>query len=473
MDSQNFRKQAHQLVDWMADYLENVEQFPPKSLVKPREIYEQIPEEPPLEGETFEAIFQDFLDTIIPGITHWQHPNFHAYFPANNSYPSVLAEMLTATMGAQGMVWETSPAAAELEEKVMNWLKTLMGLPRDWAGVIQDTASTATLCALLTAREKFSNFQINEKGFTQEKFTIYCSSETHSSIEKDVKIAGFGRQSLRKIPVDAQFALIPEKLEEAIQQDLAEGYQPLCVIATVGTTSSTGLDPLRPMGEICQKYNIFFHVDAAYVGTAALLPEKQWILDGIELADTYLFNPHKWMFTNFDCTAYFVKDPDALVRTFEILPEYLKTKQDRVVNNYRDWGIPLGRRFRALKLWFVMRSFGLEGMQKKLRHHLALTQNLKTKLEAHPDFEILAPVEFNLICFRYHPARIEAEEEVNQLNVRLLENLNKSGQVYLTHTKLKGIFTLRVVIGQTQVAQKHVDKLWNLLQQEAQALSPV
>ncbi|MDX2305793.1 MAG: pyridoxal-dependent decarboxylase [Microscillaceae bacterium] len=471
MNSQDFRKEAHKLVDWMADYFENIEQYPVKSQLAPQDIYRQIPDSPPQQGEPFEQIFEDFQQKILPGITHWQHPSFFAYFNGNNSFPSVLGEMLTATLAAQCMVWDTSPAAAELEEKVMNWLKEMMGIPANFEGVIQDTASTATLCALLTAREKFSNYQINQKGFQQENFMVYASSETHSSIDKAVKIAGLGIDNLRKIPANKQFAMIPEELDKAIRDDLAVGKKPLCVIATVGTTSSTAIDPVRSLGEICQKYGIFYHIDAAYAGTAALLPEKRWILDGIELADTYLFNPHKWMFTNFDCTAYFVKDKKALIRTFEILPEYLKTQSDALVNNYRDWGIQLGRRFRALKLWFVIRSFGVEGIQNKLRKHLELAQWLKNKIEFHPDFEILAPLEFNLLCLRYKPQDIQDEAQLDFLNQKLIEKINRSGKAYLTHTRLKGTYTIRIAIGQTSVEARHIENLWEILQREAALLN--
>ncbi len=463
MSPQDFRKHAHQLVDWMADYLEQVEQYPVKSQVVPREIYEQLADAPPQEGEAFEQIFDDFEQIILPGITHWQHPSFFAYFPANNSYPSVLAEMLMATLGAQCMSWETSPAAAELEEKMMNWLKQLKGLPAQWSGVIQDTASTATLCALLTAREQYSNCQINQKGFAGQRFRVYASEQTHSSIEKAIKIAGIGAENFVKIAVDEEYALLPEALEQAIQADIAQGLQPLCVIATLGTTSSTALDPIKAMGEICQKYGIFFHIDAAYAGTAAILPEKQAMLKGVELADSYLFNPHKWMFTNFDCTAYFVKDKEALLRTFEILPEYLKTAHDRVVNNYRDWGVPLGRRFRALKLWFVMRSFGVEGLQNKLRKHLQLAQVFKGLIEQSTHFELLAPVSLNLVCFRWIPDASFSPEQLNQKNEQLLQQLNQTGKVYLTHTKLNGVYTLRAVFGQTYVEERHIQHLWDLL----------
>lgn len=463
MNSKEFRKNAHQLVDWIADYFDNIEKYPVKSQVAPREVYNSLPDELPAKGEDFQAIFKDFEEKIIPGMTHWQHPSFFAYFPANGSFPSLLGEMLTSAMGAQCMIWETSPAAAELEEKMMHWLKQLMGIPEHFEGVIQDTASTATLCAILTAREYYTDYQINTRGFQDEKFTIYCSVHTHSSIDKAVKIAGLGSVNLRKVAVDKVFALDPKALEKAIQQDIAQGYTPLCTVAAVGTTSSTAVDPIKAIGKVCNKYNVWLHIDAAYVGTATMLPEKRWAIEGLELADSYVFNPHKWMFTNFDCTAYFVKSKEALIRTFEIMPEYLKTKSDgQQVNNYRDWGVPLGRRFRALKLWFVMRSFGVEGLQAKIRGHIQLTEKLAKVIRKRNDFEILAPVDFNLICFRYCPAGVN-DEDLNQINARILHNINDSGKAYLTHTKLNGIYTLRLVIGQTNVTKKQVDAVWKLI----------
>ncbi|MEM9982696.1 MAG: pyridoxal-dependent decarboxylase [Bacteroidota bacterium] len=416
MDLEAFRAQAHKLVDWMADYLEKVEEYPVKSQVQPKEIYRQIPAQAPELGEPMEAIWEDFQKVILKGITHWQSPNFYAYFPANNSYPSILAEMLMATVGAQCMVWETSPAATELEERMMEWLITALGLPQGWQGVIQDTASTATLCALLSARERCTDYLTNEQGVQQAPtLRVYASSQTHSSIEKAVKIAGLGKQNLVYVAVDEQFILQPAALQEAIEADLAAGYQPMCVIATIGTTSTTAVDPLPAMAFICEQYDLWLHVDAAYAGVATILPAYRWMIEGLEKADSYVFNPHKWMFVNFDCTAYFVKDAEKLVRTFEILPEYLKTAADEQVNNYRDWGIPLGRRFRALKLWFVLRSFGIEGIQEKVSKHIALAQWLGEQVVQHPQFELLAPVQLGLVCFRYKPKNLSATQ-INQLN---------------------------------------------------------
>ncbi len=465
MNQNEFRKNAHQIVDWIADYWENIESLPVKAQVEPFEIYKQLPATAPDSGESFEAIMTDFQQIIVKGMTHWQHPAFMAYFPANSSAPSVLAEMLTAAMGAQGMIWQTSPAVAELEQRMMEWLADLCGLPKDWHGVIQDTASTATLCAILTARERKTNFKINTQGFENQSFTLYCSTETHSSIDKAVRIAGLGSDNLQKIAVDDRFAMIAENLEKRIIEDLQNDKTPLCVIASIGTTSSTAVDPLREIAEICTKYGIWLHVDAAFAGSAAILPEKRWILEGLEHADSYVFNPHKWLFTNFDCTAYYVKDKGILLKTFEILPEYLKTPLDKVVNNYRDWGVQLGRRFRSLKLWFVMRSFGAEGLRSKIREHLRLADIFKAKLAADKRFEILAPVEFNLVCFRYLPENEDNTEKINLANEQLLAKLNATGKVYLTHTKLKGIYTIRAVFGQTNVSEKQVELLWNLLQE--------
>ncbi len=470
MDTQRFRTEGHKLIDWMADYLEDVRHFPVKSTVKPGEIISKIPPAPPAEGTSFHDIFADFQKDILPGVTHWQHPSFFAYFPANSSAPSVLAEMLTATLGAQCMLWQTSPAAAELEERMMQWLGQMIGLPPGFEGVIQDTASTATLCAMLTAREKRSNYRVNDCGFSDQKFVLYCSTETHSSIEKGVKIAGFGRQNLRQIAADDKFAMLPSELEKAILQDKAAGLTPLCVIATIGTTGSTAIDPIKQIADICVQQGIWLHIDAAFAGNALLLPEMRWMSEGLELADSFVFNPHKWMLTNFDCSAYFVRDKEALVRTFEILPEYLKTAEADRVNNYRDWGIPLGRRFRALKLWFVIRSYGVEGLQRIIREHIALSRWVVEQIKNSDDFELLAPAPLSLVCFRYHPRGIDDQVALNQLNERLLATLNATGKLYMTHTKLRGNYTLRMVTAQTQVTREDIEAAWDLIQSTARSL---
>lgn len=471
MQTNEFRAYAHQFVDWMADYIENIEQYPVKSQVNPRQIFNQLPDNPPETGESMADIMDDFRQVILPGITHWQSPNFFAYFPANSSYPSVLAEMLTATLGTQCMIWETSPAAAELEEKMMNWLIKMLGLPDHLEGVIQDTASTATLAAILTAREKYSNYRINQSGFTGNfRLKVYCSSETHSSIEKAVKIAGFGRENLVKIEVDSEFKMQADQLAEKIKKDIDEGNKPVCVVATMGTTSTTAIDPLREIGEVCKKFDVWLHVDAAYAGTALILPEYRWMLEGIENVDSFVFNPHKWMFTNFDCSAYFVKDKEALIKTLEILPEYLKTRSRGGVNDYRDWGIPLGRRFRALKLWFVIRSFGIGGLQEKIRYHISLAQKLHKIIENDTSFEIMAPVPLNTVCFRYRPQQIKNREEINRLNEILLTQINKTGKLYLTHTKLHGNYVIRMVTAQTNVQEDHIVRAWDIIKETANGL---
>lgn len=471
IDSKEFRKYAHDFVDWMADYLETVENLPVKSQVKPGEIFSQIPDQAPETGESMDGIFKDFQEIILPGMTHWQSPNYFAYFTANSSYPSVLAEMLTSTMAAQCMMWETSPAAAELEEKVMNWLRDMCGLPGDFEGVIQDTASTATLVAFLTARERVTEYRINEEGFSgDQKFRIYCSTEAHSSIEKAVKMAGFGRKNLVKIEVDEALAISPEKLEEAIEKDLQEGLVPLCVVAALGTTGTVAIDPLEPLAYICNKHGIWLHVDAAYAGTAMVLPEQRWMIRGIEGVDSFVFNPHKWMFTNFDCSAYYVKDTEALIRTFEILPEYLKTGTRGQVNDYRDWGVQLGRRFRALKLWFVIRDYGVEGIRQKIRDHLAWAGELAEEIKGTADFELLEPQHMGLVCFRYNPPGMEDPEKLNTLNQELMQNLNESGKIFLTHTKVRGLVILRMVVGQTHVTRAHVMRAWDLIRDTAQGL---
>lgn len=472
MNINDFRVHAHDIVDWMADYFENIESYPVKSTVGPRDIFNQIPDHPPGEGEEIKSIMEDLDRIIMPGMTHWQSPNFFAYFPANSSYPSLLAEMITSCLGAQCMIWETSPAAAELEEKMMNWLAGMIGIPQSFQGVIQDTASTATLTALLTAREKFAGYEINEKGFRDHhEFRIYCSTETHSSIEKAVKIAGFGKSNLVKIQVDQEFRISPKHLGKAIVNDLKQGKVPLCVVATIGTTGTTAIDPLKEISDICKRYRIWLHVDAAMAGTALILPEFRWMIDGIESVDSFVFNPHKWMFTNFDCSAYFVRDAEALIRTFEILPEYLKTRTRGTVNDYRDWGIPLGRRFRALKLWFVIREFGVNGLQKKIRNHLALAVKLKTLIMEDHNFELMAPVPLNTVCFRFNPNGCEDEKTLNLLNEQLLQELNNSGKLFLTHTKLNGKYALRMVTAQTNVTEQHVLNAWKRIREYADRIN--
>lgn len=472
MDPETFRRFGHEAVDWVADYLQGVERYPVLSPLFPGEVCGKIPANFPQTGESMEAILKDFREIILPGITHWNHPRFFAYFPANNSGPSILAELLSAGLGVNAMLWQTSPAATELEEAVMDWLRQMLGLPEGFRGVIQDTASTATLCALLCAREQLSQFQINAEGLSswceRGALRVYASQEAHSSVEKGVKIAGLGARNLVPISVDDAYGLDPEDLERRVREDRERGFLPCCVVATVGTTSSTALDPLQPIGEIARRHGLWFHVDAALAGSAAILPEMRWILEGIEQADSLVFNPHKWLFTNFDCSAFFCRHPQTLTATFSILPEYLKTDLDRQVTNFRDWGIQLGRRFRALKLWFVLRYYGLDGLQERLREHLSLAQEFKGWIEESADFEALAPVPLNTICFRFNPRKGASQaalspEDLEGLNKAILDEVNRSGRIFITHTRLKGTFCLRLCIGQTQTRREHVLQAWEAL----------
>jgi aromatic-L-amino-acid decarboxylase len=468
----DFRRYAHQLADWMADYFRDVGQLPVTSSVRPGDIRARIPASPPERGEPFERVLQDFRDVVLPGMTHWNHPSWFGYFPANNSPPSILAEMLTATMGAQCMSWATSPAATELEQVTMEWLRQLLSLPEEFVGVIQDSASTATLVALLSARERATAHVAGAKGLAETGIglTVYASTEAHSSVDKGVKLAGYGLDRLRHVPVDAEFAMRVDALERMISQDLAAGLIPACVVATIGTTSSTAIDPLLAIARTCRQHGIWLHVDAAYAGSAAIVPELRPLFNGVEQADSFVFNPHKWLLVNFDCTAYFVRDEETLVRTFQVTPEYLRTERDAEVVNFRDWGIQLGRRFRALKLWFVMRTYGAEGLRDLLRKHVGLAREFAGWIEQSPEFELMAPVPFGLVCFRYRPAGLVAGEAVNELNRRLLARVNASRRVHLTHTDLGGDYVIRMAIGQLQTERRHVDEAWQLIRTAAAEL---
>jgi aromatic-L-amino-acid/L-tryptophan decarboxylase len=459
MDPEEFRQHAHHLADWMADYFRDVGTMPVTPGVQPGDILRQIASGPPEQGEPFQRLFQQFREIIMPGMTHWNHPGWFAYFPANNSPPSVLAEMLTATLGAQCMSWATSPAATELEQAMMEWLRQMVALPTGFVGVIQDTASTATLIALLSAREKATGYA-----------TVYTSTQAHSSVDKGVKLAGYGLERLRKVAVDASYAMRPDELERAIAADLEAGLTPACVVATIGTTSSTAVDPLPAIAGICRRHGVWLHVDAAYAGAAAIVPELRHLFDGVEHADSFVFNPHKWLLVNFDCSAYFVRDQEALVRTFQVTPEYLRTDQDRAVVNFRDWGIQLGRRFRALKLWFVIRSYGVEGLRAMIRRHVELAQELAGWVDADPDFELMAPVPFGLVCFRYRPDGV-SDTQVDDLNRRLLARVNASRRVHLTHTLLGERYVIRMAIGQRETERQHVEEAWSLIREAAKGVA--
>ncbi|MBW1889409.1 MAG: aspartate aminotransferase family protein [Deltaproteobacteria bacterium] len=469
MSPGEFRRCGRAVVDWIADYYETIETFPVLSQVKPGQISDQLPDMPPETGEAFDRILKDVDDIILPGVTHWQSPNFFAYFPANASGPAILGELLSAGLGVQGMLWSTSPACTELETRVLDWLVDMLALPEGFkstakgGGVIQDSASGAALCAVLAARERVTGHGVNVKG-CREPLVAYVSTQTHSSVEKAVKIAGVGSDNLHLIPVDADFALRPEALAEQIKIDHKAGCTPFFVCGTVGTTSSNAMDPLPEIGRICREEGLWFHVDAAMSGTAALCPEYRHIHAGLELADSYCFNPHKWMFTNFDCDCFFVKDRETLVRTLSILPEYLRNTASDLgeVIDYRDWHVPLGRRFRSLKLWFVLRHYGVEGLQHHVRKHVQLAQDFAGWVDAAKEFECVAPAPLNLVCFRHTSG--------DAFNKELVERLNRSGKLFLTHTTLNDQYVLRMCIGQTHTDERHVKRAWHLIQDTAEKI---
>lgn len=471
MDTEVFRRHGHELIDWVADYLDRVEDYPVLSRVAPGDIRDSLPQRPPERGEPMERILADFRDLIMPGVTHWNHPRFFAYFPANNSGPSILGELLSAGLGVNAMLWETCPAATELEALVMDWLRQMLGLPNDFRGVIQDTASTGTLCALVCARERLTNFGINARGFAEGArggpLRVYASKEAHSSVEKGAKIAGFGATNVVAIHVDDAYAMDPRDLESRITADKASGFRPCCIVATVGTTSSTAIDPLVPIAAIAERHSLWLHVDAALAGSAAILPEKRWLLDGAQTADSLIFNPHKWLFTNFDCSAYLTRDANTLTAALSVLPAYLATERDAEVTNFRDWSIQLGRRFRALKLWFVLRSFGVDGLRERLREHIRLADEFRRWVEKDEDFEVLAPVPLNTVCFRFRPLDASGtegrEEALEAANKQLLHEVNASGRIYITDTRLDGRYALRFCVGQARTRRRHVAEAWQCI----------
>ena len=462
MSSTEFRKYGYEVIDWIADYYENVEQYPVKSNVKPGDIRSSLEKNPPISGVSMEHILEDIDKLIMPGITHWQSPKFFGYFPTNTSGPSILADLISSGLGVNGMLWETSPACTELETHVLDWLADMLSLPNhfksknDGGGVIQDTASSASLCAMIAAREKKNKGNSNLFG-SRECLVAYTSSQAHSSIEKAAMIAGIGSKNIRHVEVNNDFSMNTSSLKKQIIKDIGQGYIPFFVCATIGTTSSNAIDSVNDIGKICAQYELWMHVDAAMAGTAALCPEYQYMQEGLEYADSYLFNPHKWMLTNFDCSCLFIKNRDHLVNALSIMPEYLKTESSKTANviDYRDWQIPLGRRFRSLKLWAVIRYYGIDGLQNYVRNHIELTQEFFSWIKNEEGFEIIAPAPLNLVCFRARGS--------NRLNEELLKNINNAGEIFITHTKLNDLFTLRFCIGQADTNIDHIKLAWKLI----------
>ncbi|WP_340114799.1 pyridoxal-dependent decarboxylase [Maribellus mangrovi] len=462
MSPEQFRAEGKKIIDWIADYYENIEKYPVLSQVNPGEILSSLPKDPPQHGESMEHMMQDIDEKIMPGITHWQSPNFFAYFPSNTSFPSILGDLVSSGLGVQGMIWATSPAATELETRVLDWLADMMGMPEKFkstssgGGVIQDTASTSALTAVIAARERATNMESNQTGVRQ-KLVAYISTQTHSSLEKALKMAGIGKDNLRLVDVDEKFAMRPELLKAHIQKDKASGLQPFFICGALGTTSSNAMDPLRKIGEIAQSENCWFHIDAAMSGTAMLCPEFRHFMHGAELADSYCFNPHKWMFTNFDCDVFWVANRNELINTFSILPEYLKNKatESGAVFDYRDWHVQLGRRFRALKLWFVIRHYGVEGLQFHIRKHVQLSKMFTQWINESDDFELFVEPPLNLVCF--------CHKNGDDFNLKLMNEVNESGKLFFTHTKLKGQIVLRMSIGQTNTEEAHLEAAWKLI----------
>lgn len=469
--AQEFREHGHRAVDWIANYMETVDSFPVRSTVEPGSIRAKLPPHPPEQGESFDAVLRDIDSIIMPGITHWQSPNFFAYYPSNSSGPAVLGDLLSSGLGVQGMLWSTSPAATELESHVLDWLVEALALPQRFSstgpggGVIQDSASSATLCALLAARERATNYTNRTTGFERGVFTVYTSQETHSSLDKAVMIAGIGLDRLRKIPTNAALEMDVSRLRKAMVADRTAGLEPLMVAGTVGTTSTGAVDPIAAIGELCSQQRVWLHVDGAMFGSAAVCPETRAIHAGLEFADSYCFNPHKWLLTNFDCDCMYVADREPLVRSMSVLPEYLKNdaSESGSVVDYRDWHIPLGRRFRSLKLWLVLRHYGLEGLRAHIRHHLELAEWFATQVADDPAFELVVPRSLPLVCFRHRSD--------DSFNEALLENINASGRAFLTHTRVKGQYALRMALGGAATDRKHVESTWRLIQTLAANLS--
>ena len=461
MKTDEFKKQGYKVIDWLADYYEHVEEYPVLSQVEPGDIRSKLPEKAPNTGRAHDEILND-MNILMPGITHWQSPNFHAFFPCATSGPAILGDLISTGLGVNGMSWATSPACTELETHILDWLVDMMDLPVKFksnskgGGVIQDTASSASLVALLCSREKASNGRTNENGSNGD-FIAYTSSQAHSSIEKAVKIAGIGKNNMRMVDVDQNFSMDSSHLRQLIEKDISNGLKPIFVCATVGTTSSTAIDPVNEIGKICKEFGIWLHVDAAMAGPAALCKEYRFINDGLNYADSYNFNPHKWMLTSFDCSIFYVADRSQLINTMSILPEYLKNKTStsESVFDLRDWGIPLGRRFRALKLWHVINYYGVSGLQEFIRTHMENTKILHSWIEMEKDFEIVTPTPLTLICFRHTKG--------NNFTEKLLNTINESGKAYMTHTKLNDQYIIRFSVGQTSTTIDHLKDTWNYI----------
>lgn len=466
MSPEEFRQYGHQLIDLIADYRQSVDQRPVMAQVQPGYLKAALPDAAPQQAEPFERVLEDVEQLLIPGLSHWQHPQFYGYFPSNGTLSSVLGDFLSTGLGVLGLSWQSSPALSELEETTLDWLRQLLGLSGQWSGVIQDTASSSTLVALICARERASAYALAHGGLQahDKPLIIYASAQAHSSVDKAALLAGFGRDNIRLIATDATFALLPDALQAAIEQDIAAGNQPCAIVATTGTTATTALDPLLPIGRIAQAHGLWLHVDSAMAGSAMILPECRWMWDGIELADSLVVNAHKWLGVAFDCSLYYVRDPQHLIRVMSTNPSYLQSSVDGEVKNLRDWGIPLGRRFRALKLWFMLRSEGVEALQQRLRRDLDNARWLAEQVQAEAHWQLLAPVQLQTLCIRHCPDGLDGQA-LDAHTRSWAERLNASGRAYVTPAQLDGQWMVRVSIGALPTERLHVEQLWATLRE--------
>lgn len=467
----DFRRVAHAAVDWIADYLEHPERHPVRSQVAPGDIARALPAAPPTHGEPLDAMLADVQQTLLPGITHWNHPGFFAYFANSGAYPGILAELLTAGLNANGMLWITSPAVTELEQVTLDWLRQLMGLSAPWFGEITDTASVSTFYALAAARERIAP-SVRTQGMAGRtdlpRLRVYCSEHAHSSIDKAVIALGLGHHNLVKIPADDMLRMRPDALRDAMATDLAKGYRPMAVVPCVGTTSATSVDPVAAVVQIAREFDCWVHVDAAYAGVAAIVPELRYVMDGVDGADSFVVNPHKWLFTPMDCSVLYTRHPDVLKQAFALLPEYLVTRTASEAVNLMDYGIQLGRRFRALKLWMTLRAYGAEGLAERIRFHCELAREFAGMVHFEGGWELTAPVTLSLVCFRHVPSDMD-EEALAAHNARIMERVNARGRVYLSHTKLNGRYTLRLAVGNVRTDREHITLAWQELRDAARA----
>ena len=478
MSAEEFRRYGHELIDWIADYFDRIEDLPVLAQIEPGDLKAQLPSAPPEHGEPMQDILADVDRLIVPALTHWSHPSFFAYFATSTSAPGIFGELLSAAFDVKSMLWRTSPASTELEEVTLDWLRQMMGFDRGLSGFIYDTASVSSMHAIAAAREGVE-MRIREDGMSGRKdlplLRVYASEQAHSSIDKGIITLGLGQRSLHKIQVDSEFKMNPGALAAAIEEDKRNGIVPFCVVATAGTTSTSSIDPVAAIAQVCEQHKLWLHVDAAYAGSAAIVPEMRYVLAGCERADSLVLNPHKWLFTPFDCSVLYCRHLDLLRRAFSLVPEYLRTPEQEKVRSGSDYGVQLGRRFRALKLWMIIRYYGHEGLAARIREHCRLAQLFRSWVERSPQWEIMAPTPLALVCFRASgnvPGESENERgrRLDILNEAIMHGVNASGKALLSHTKLNDKLTLRLSIGNIRTTEKHVRQVWELLNEQLQRL---